>query len=130
MLIDKVQYFHESKVKSGVNGITSNDKLLDKNGKLINFSGKVITVSKTIKTYKEGKFHSYNDEPAIVFHTGSRIWYLNGVKTRIGGPAEIYSDGRIRWYLDDDLLSYNSYIERISNYITEEEKLLILMKYT
>ena len=36
---------------------------------------------------KNGKIHRENDLPAIIHNNGIKIWYLNGVRYRINGPA-------------------------------------------
>ncbi len=126
MLITKVEYFPESKIQEDLVGLSSRELFSSTTRKLIDFSGRVVTKSGSIKTYKNGKLHSDNDDPAIIFSTGSKVWYLEGKKTRIGGPAETYSDGRIRWWLDDVVLSFPLYMSRMD----EETQVKILLTYS
>ena len=126
MLITKVEYFPESKIQEDLVGLSSRELFSSTTRKLIDFSGRVVTKSGAIKTYKNGKLHSYHDDPAVIFSTGSKMWYLEGKKTRIGGPAETYSDGRIRWWLDDVLLSFPIYMSRMD----EETQVKILLTYS
>ena len=129
MLITKVEYFPESKIQEDLEdlvGLSYRELYSATARKLIDFSGRVVTKSGSIKTYKNGKLHSYHDDPAVIFSTGSKVWYLAGKKTRIGGPAETYSDGRIRWWLDDVLLSFPIYMSRMD----EETQVKILLTYS
>jgi hypothetical protein len=48
-------------------------------------------------TYLNGKLHSYNDKPAIIYPNVYRAWYKEGRKHREDGPAIIYSDGDQYW---------------------------------
>lgn len=129
MLITKVEYFPESKIQEDLEdlvGLSYRELFSSTARKLIDFSGRVVTKSGAIKTYKNGKLHSYHDDPAVIFSTGAKMWYLEGKKTRIGGPAETYSDGRIRWWLDDVLLSFPIYMSRMD----EETQVKILLTYS
>lgn len=129
MLITKVEYFPESKIQEDLEdlvGLSYRELYSATARKLIDFSGRVVTKAGSIKTYKNGKLHSYNDDPAIIFSTGSKMWYLEGKKTRIGGPAETYSDGRIMWWLDDVLLRFPLYMSRMD----EETQVKILLTYS
>ena len=53
-----------------------------------------------------GRFH-YNylqeldrrDGPAIEYASGTRIWFLRGVRHRIGGAAVEHHDGRQEWFI-------------------------------
>lgn len=55
-----------------------------------------------IATYRndEGLLHKA-DGPAIIWHTGSKMWYIDGKLHRIGGPAIEYKS--------TDGLEYNEY---------------------
>jgi len=48
--------------------------------------------------YQNGKLHSYNDLPAIIYPDGTQFWYQNGELHRLDGPAIIYPDGTQLWY--------------------------------
>lgn len=48
---------------------------------------------------KEGRIHC-EDGPAMIFESGTKFWYYNGIKHRYDGPAYIGSDGSKRWYLN------------------------------
>ena len=41
------------------------------------------------------------DGPAIEWHDGSKMWYLNGKRHREDGPAVEYADGTKVWYLNN-----------------------------
>lgn len=51
--------------------------------------------------YKNGKLHSYNDMPAIVFVSGRLQWYKDDKLHRDDGPAIIWPDGELEWYKND-----------------------------
>lgn len=93
----------------------------------VNFSGKIVVARGSIRTFKDGVYHSYNDEPAIIFPRPLRVWYDNGIKHRVYGPAEIgYT---YMWFLNGKRLGFHEYMKKVTEYISEEEKLLILMNY-
>ena len=49
-----------------------------------------------------GQLHR-EDGPAIVFSSGSREWYRNGLQHREDGPATVWSDGGKEWYINGQL---------------------------
>ena len=50
-------------------------------------------------TYGNGVLHSFNDEPAVNFSFGPKIWYRHGHIHRDNDlPAIVYDDGSKRWY--------------------------------
>jgi hypothetical protein len=51
---------------------------------------------------KDGELHRDEDEPAVIFADGARIWYKNGEIHRVGAPAVIYEDGSEFWYQNDN----------------------------
>jgi hypothetical protein len=49
--------------------------------------------------YKDGKIHSYNDEPAIIFSDGTKHWYKDGKLHREDDlPAGVYFNGDLYYY--------------------------------
>ena len=55
---------------------------------------------------KNKKFHSFNDQPAIIYLTGTKKWYKNDKLYRDNDqPAVIYSTGTKYWYNNDYLLT-------------------------
>lgn len=67
-----------------------NDKLIFK---------KTIEIDGVRKTTKNGKLHSYNDEPALI-KGNKKEWYKDGLLHRIGGPAITIDDNIEAWYKD------------------------------
>lgn len=65
-----------------------NDKLLLK---------KTIEIDGDIRKTKNGKLHSYNDEPALV-KGNKKEWYKDGLLHRIDGPAITIDDNIEAWY--------------------------------
>jgi hypothetical protein len=56
-----------------------------------------------IKTYRDDKLHSYNDEPAVTYEDGSKFWYQDGKRHRDNDlPAVVFSDGSKMWYFNDE----------------------------
>ena len=50
---------------------------------------------------QNGKYHSYNDLPAIITVAGAKHWYKHGEKHRDNDlPACVYPDGTKYWYFD------------------------------
>jgi len=48
----------------------------------------------------EGKHHSFDDKPAIIYASGTKLWYQNGERHRMKGPAIERSGGDKVWYLN------------------------------
>ena len=62
-------------------------------------TGKVVDSNGTIKTYFQGKLHSYNDEPAVIRKDGMKLWYKNGkLHSYNDKPAVVQKDGKKFWY--------------------------------
>jgi hypothetical protein len=79
-----------------------------KNFKEINDFGKHkfidIEGSESILTTLDGKYHSFNDQPAIIWKDGTKFWLKNGEIHRENDlPAAIYSDGSKEWYINGQL---------------------------
>lgn len=47
----------------------------------------------------DGKLNRGNDEPAIIGADGTKIWYRNGARHRVGGPAVMHADGSDEWWI-------------------------------
>jgi hypothetical protein len=41
----------------------------------------------------DGKLHSTDDKPAVIYADGARWWYSRGKIHRVGGPAIIWANG-------------------------------------
>lgn len=53
----------------------------------------------TSRWYKDGKLHSYHDQPAVIYSNGSQQWYKDGRLHRDNDqPAIIWSNGQKEWY--------------------------------
>ncbi len=66
-------------------------------------SGPAIIYHSGIKIwYQHGKLHR-DGGPAIIYAKGSQFWYQHGERHRDGGPAVIYDDGLQHWYQHDKL---------------------------
>ncbi len=49
--------------------------------------------------YKDGKRHRV-DGPAVEYANGAKIWYVDGKRHRVDGPAAVYADGDKEWCKD------------------------------
>jgi hypothetical protein len=78
---------------------------------------------------KDGKLHSYNDNPAIITVSCEQYWLENGYLYRTTGPAVIFKNiDRFRWWVNslncvskDDFQKY----AQLSN----EDMTVIMRKY-
>ena len=62
----------------------------------------------------EGRPHRLTG-PAVLHHTGARAWCVNGELHRTDGPAIEGSDGSCIWYLNNDELTEEEFIRRLSS---------------
>jgi len=56
-------------------------------------------------SYKDGKliYHSFDDEPAMIYDNGTKYWYKDGLLHRDNNlPAIIYSDGDCGYYKNEN----------------------------
>jgi hypothetical protein len=51
-------------------------------------------------SYKKGKYHSFNDRPAVIFPNGYKAWYENGILHKKRGPAIITDKGVKVYYVN------------------------------
>lgn len=59
--------------------------------------------------YQDGTIRYYNyrdnlhreDGPAVIYPSGTKLWYFNNKKHREDGPAIEYPDGSGSWYFND-----------------------------
>ena len=55
-------------------------------------------------SYKDGKliYHSFDDEPALIFNIGTKYWYKDGLLHRDNNlPAIIHTDDDYKYYKND-----------------------------
>ena len=50
--------------------------------------------------YKDNLLHREGDKPAIIITNGFKMYYKNGIKTRIGKPAVIFPNGKVEYWLE------------------------------
>lgn len=68
-----------------------------------NFSGKIIDKKNNEYTFKDGKLHSYNDQPAIAEYSNKKfMWYNEGKMHRDNKPAYICKN-KVKFYQNDKL---------------------------
>jgi hypothetical protein len=70
-----------------------------------------------VRYYKneQGKVHR-EDGPAVIFKSGTKLWYYNGVKHRYDGPAIEQPDGYKRWFLNGVEYSEKEYKIKMRSY--------------
>ena len=92
-----------------------------------NFTGVCkLLISKSIRYYKNGKYHNENG-PAEIYSYGEKHWYINGLQHREDGPAAQLATGKIIWYYknkyygQNDDFTVESWKEKVENLKREEE---------
>jgi hypothetical protein len=60
-----------------------------------------------------GKLHRDGDLPADVCRYGSQYWYQHGIRHRETGPAVIWSDGDVQFWLNNDEYSIDEWAEEV-----------------
>jgi hypothetical protein len=69
------------------------------------------------------------DGPAIVWANGDMEWFHYGKTHRVGGPAMLYQNGEAQWYLNDiPYSSLNAWLIE-NTYLTDEEKIMLVLQY-
>ena len=63
--------------------------------------------------YSHGRWLHREDGPAYVDISpdGETAWYFNGAVHRIDGPAVVWNNGTVEWWLDDMPYSFNEYVK-------------------
>jgi hypothetical protein len=64
----------------------------------------------------------------IIDHLGDKVWYVNGGPHRIDGPAIEYADGRNSWYLHNEKLTFETWLNKNRN-LTDEVKVMMKLQY-
>ncbi len=59
----------------------------------------------------KGQFHRL-DGPALVYNDGDLYWYINGKQHRDDGPAVIRKNGSMGWYLKNRPYTLDEYIKK------------------
>jgi hypothetical protein len=77
-------------------------------------------------TDRDGFYHSYNDEPAVVYNDGSKYWYKSGSIHRETDAAVIRHDGLKQYWLDGKQYYFETWIKLTP--ISEEDKLALLLE--
>jgi len=52
--------------------------------------------------------HSFNDEPAIIYSNGTKVWYKEGKHHRENGPTCEWFDGYKEWYYEGNKVKCSS----------------------
>ena len=63
--------------------------------------------------YKGNGFHRDNDLPAIDYADGTKCWYQDDLRHRIGNPAVIWYNGEVHWFLKNVQYSEKDYWKAI-----------------
>ena len=87
---------------NGIHNINNNSYNF-KNGKLNSEDNEpaIIYKSGTKCWLKDNILYRENDKPSIIRSDGTKEWYINGLLNRHNGlPAIVYPNGRKQWYYD------------------------------
>lgn len=68
---------------------------------------------------ENGEFHR-EDGPALIYPSGTKVWYKNGQFHREDGPAVFYSNGTDEWYLNGVYYSFDEWCEKVNIRNNEE----------
>ena len=75
---------------------------------------------------QNGKLHSYNDDPAVVYNSGTKFWYQHGQLHRETDAAVIHYYGNKYYYLSGTIYSFEEWIKLTP--ISEEQKLQLILE--
>ena len=81
-----------------------------------------------IETWSDGSVRHYDrddryhrtDSPAVIYPSGTRYWFQNGVLHRLDGPAVIYENGRCIWYIYGKALSEKEFLQHVATVMNDE----------
>lgn len=73
-----------------------------------------------------GRLHR-DSGPAIIFKSGTRLWYQHGRAHRIDGPARIWADGRVQWCLDGYIYTFEEWLKEVA--VSYETKIMLKLQY-
>ena len=62
----------------------------------------VIASNGSLYWYQNGKRHRDGDKPAWIDADGKLLWYQNGLCHRSFGPAVIYPNGKLEWWINHE----------------------------
>jgi hypothetical protein len=74
---------------------------------------------------ENGKLHSFNDEPAVIYNYGIKFWYQHGEFHRETDAAIIYYSGRKEYYLNGKEYPFEEWIKLTP--LPEEQKLQLIL---
>ena len=77
--------------------------------------------------YKDGRWHRDDDLPAWIRPSGDQYWYQNGKEHRENGPAFIYVNGEISWWLHGECYTFDEWCIELNK--TPKEKAYLALKY-
>jgi len=81
------------------------------------------------------RVNAIKDYGTVLQHNGSyltdlstKAWFNEeGQFHRVDGPAIVYADGRVYWYLNDNESSFKEWLKLTP--ITDEQKLILRLQY-
>lgn len=65
---------------------------------MLKYETKVLCDNRRIAFYRHGKKHK-KFNPAFVSAAGGMFWYEYGQSHRIGGPSDIFTNGKLGFYI-------------------------------
>jgi hypothetical protein len=73
-----------------------------------------------VTTDSDGLYHSFNDEPAVIWHNGIKEWYKHGKRHRTTGAAYIQPDNFSEFWIEGRRCSLKDFLK--SPHVQEEIK--------
>ena len=73
-----------------------------------------------------GQFHR-DDGPAQEYADGDKFWLQHDKRHRYDGPAVEYADGTNEWWLNDELLTFDEWLNKVD--MSDEDKVMMKLKY-
>ena len=77
--------------------------------------------------YKDDKLHRDDDLPAMIWDDGSQFWYRNGEFHRENGPADMYANGDIVWWLNGEYYDFDEWCLKLDK--SPKEKAMLMLTY-
>lgn len=74
----------------------------------------------TIYKNAAGQFHR-TDGPAILYPSGTKEWYQNGLRHRLNGPAVVLPNGTVFWYIKGQKYTRSQYANKISTLFSDQQ---------
>ena len=82
-------------------------------GQLHRLDGPAIVYPTGAKAWYRNGLRHRTDDPAIVHANGAQEWYHNGQRHRVDGPAVVWKGGHTDWWLNGILYTEQNYYAQL-----------------